>query len=238
MSQPTFCRCCGREDCLRPLWSGPESGGYQPQWVRCLWCGSDTSSITWSQTQKVYDHTYFNHNLSRLGFEGLRREVSHNCQLFAKHQPRPTGSSTSLKFLDVGCLEGAALSVMQDQGYAVHGFDIIPEAKTGTHVTVAPFFQSTLFPITYDSVLCREVIEHVPGWRQLLIELYHVTSPQGLCQIQTPRPTPQPSHQAYSFTHLQVFSPQLLRYELEKVGWLLVVHEVWGEGQLWLCRKG
>lgn len=221
------CRVCHEAE-LVPLWPATAERG---EWSRCLACGSDTSAADYAALRGEYDAAYLAHLAELLGgVGGCAAALSPNADWFGP----PAGDGT---FLDVGCLEGGGLRAMADRGWSVHGFDVIPEARTGDHVTVADRFRAGLFPRRYRAVLCREVIEHVPDWRGLLGELFAATQPEGLCQVQTPRPWSEPDPRPYQRWHLQVFAPFVLRQQLGAAGFDVIGQLLWPAGQAYLCRR-
>jgi 2-polyprenyl-3-methyl-5-hydroxy-6-metoxy-1,4-benzoquinol methylase len=201
-----------------------------------LACGSDsTTGDVQTIVSTSYNREFLDHHKNITGgtIQAALEIMRSNLDWFADHRASMPGNS----FLDVGHCEGSALYGMQERGFAVHGFDIIPECCLGTHTTIAPFFAASLFPQRYSAVMAREVIEHIDPWRQFLNELYDVTAQGGFCQIQTPRPTAKPNPIGHQERHLQLFSPYLLRAECERRGFRVVDFRLWNEGQAWLLRK-
>jgi 2-polyprenyl-3-methyl-5-hydroxy-6-metoxy-1,4-benzoquinol methylase len=221
------CRVCQSED-LAQLW---EMGGC---WFRCICCGSDSSDNTWESVAAEYaSAAYQQHIVTQLGsIEAAEGALRSNVEWFHDHRDKCVGRD----FLDVGHNDGASLTAMQADGWSVHGFDINPAANLGPHTTIAPRFSALLFARRYDAVLCREVIEHIPGWRAMLLECVRATADRGLFQVQTPRPTRTPNPIGYQRYHLQLFSPLALRSELERAGFQIVDVRLWEAGQAWLCR--
>lgn len=223
-----FCKACGGEE-LQPLWEDGEA-----PWLRCLACGSDSAARTYADVGHLYSADYIQAALDREG--GLDNAVAamrSNLDWFQDYR----GKAPNNSFLDVGCCEGAALAGMQDRGWAVHGFDVIRPPYDGPHVTVAPHFSAALFPQQYAAVLCREVIEHVEGWRDLLTECHAATARDGLFQLQTPRPWHLQHPIPYQRYHLQLLSPAIVRYWLERLGFIVLDFRLWDMGQGWLCQK-
>jgi len=221
------CRVCHEPGEMVSLWTAVDGS----VWRRCLACGSDSSDVSYGDIKHEYDEKYLRHILDQsVDLAGCAFQVTTNANWFGA----PSGDKT---FLDVGCLEGGALKAMADRGWSVHGFDVIPQAKTGDHITVSDRFHASLFPRRYQAVLCREVIEHVPDWRSMLGELLAVTAPGGIFQLQTPRPWTEPSTIGYQRFHLQLFSPFTIRYWLGTVGFEIIESLLWPEGQAWLCRR-
>lgn len=230
------CRVCFESE-LEPLWVGridPIHGC----WHRCLCCGSDTSNTEYDTIRAKYNSDYMTHNMHDLGgMDVCIKALEANVQWFQDHRR----GCPDFSFLDIGCAEGAALRGMAALGWAVHGFDIDESARSlsppGQHITVAPAFAASLFPQRFSAVLCREVIEHVPDWRMLLSECWQVMRPNGIFQLQTPRPWTEFHQIPYQVFHLQLFAPAVLRYELERRGFEVIDHRLWPMGQGWVCRR-
>ncbi len=224
------CKCCG-EDALRPLWADKDGG----PWHRCLACGSDSAERNYADVREIYNDAYLEHSLKSAGgtLEDCVAAMATNLDWFGHHAER----CPNRDFLDIGCLEGAGLTGMAARGWSVHGFDVTKPPYYGPHVTVAPNFHAGLFPQQYSAVLCREVIEHVEGWRQLVTDAFAVTARGGLFQLQTPRPWHEPDPIPYQLAHLQVFAPMVLRYWLEHVGFTVADYRLWDKGQAWMCRR-
>lgn len=223
---PTRCRVCG-EAGLTPLWEG---------WQRCLCCGSDTSPSEWQDVKQRYNSEYLvSHNSA--SFDEIEVSAQANYDLFERHRAKCPNKS----FLDLGCAEGAILRGMEKRGWAVHGFDIIPEAKLvsppGDHITVADRFAASLFPQQYAAILAREVLEHVPNWLEFLYECWHACARNGLFQVQTPRPTAERNPIGYQTAHLFLIAPASLRFWLERIGFDVLDYLLWDGGQCFICRK-
>jgi SAM-dependent methyltransferase len=223
----TPCRVCLSPDTAY-LWPDPQDGA---AWVRCRACGSDSADREYDPTLYDADYVVRHHGLGN-DLAAILDQLRSNLDWFG-HHARGGGRD----FLDVGHNEGAALTGMQDRGWSVHGFDVNPAADLGPHTTIAPAFRADLFPRQYDAVLCREVVEHVPDWRDFLGQLAAVTRPGGLVQVQTPRPWHEPHPTPYQRAHLQLFAPPALRRELERVGLSVIEDRQWLMGQAWLCRR-
>lgn len=238
------CRCCGRDELL-PLWVDVDGNS----WSRCGGCGSDTSSFQF--TADIYDpHYYATHHGCENDPAFLEKQLESNISWFMAHQAKQVNPGSAFvvhrgahgkTFLDVGCAEGTAMRMMAREGWSVHGFDISEEARRlnppGKHITVHPWFHAGLFPIQYTDVLCREVLEHVEWPRQFLFDLARVTVRGGLLQIQTPRPATSNNSIGYQKAHLHLYSPTLLRWELERLGLRVLDYREWDVGQAYLCRK-
>lgn len=201
------------------------------RWFRCSECGSDSAAHDYDPvlyaSQAEYMHRYDK------DLPALREDCRVNCDWFDKfHQPWLPKT-----FLDVGCCHGAGLDVMAEKGWAVHGFDVSPPPYTGPHVAVANLFTRWLFPQRYAAVMCREVIEHVDNPRMLLNELAGATEPEGLVQVQTPRPFFGHLPQLYSTQHLFLASVNQLELMLGEAGLVVLDRWVWEIGQAFLCRK-
>lgn len=165
------------------------------------------------------------------GFEGARAQIAANCSWFQHHAARK-----GMDFLDVGCLEGAAMTEMQALGWSVHGFDINPACARPGCTTIAPFFAAHLFPRRFDAIFCKDVIEHVPGWRQLLAEMTAALYKDGLLQLQTPTPWHEPHGIPYQPPHYHLFSKIALENAVRGLGYAIVDRRDWDMGQALMLR--
>jgi SAM-dependent methyltransferase len=222
------CRCCHSPDTAPvPFPVPPESG----RWVRCRACGSDTADNPYPAG--LYSPAYEASEVAATGTPADRRDqVRSNCDWFCDHADRLPART----FLDVGCCDGAALAVMQDRGWAVHGFDVFRPSYHGPHVTVAPAFHRWLFPRRFDAALCREVLEHVESPQFLLAELHGVVVPGGLVQVQTPRPLDRHHPIPYQRQHLALASPARLRQLFRTFLFETLDAREWECGQAYLLR--
>lgn len=224
------CRVCGQPGPV-PLWSDTVDPALS--WARCLACGSDTSSVDPAVPARDYQTESYRDHLHNPGGDPTSAALAANVRWFGDYR----GTVPGPDFLDVGHLNGAALMAMQDAGWRVHGFDVNPSCDFGPHTTIAPAFLSGLFPRQYDAVLCKDVVEHVETWRHLIQELFLVTKPRGLCQVQTPRPTASADPLVHQRHHLQVFSVAALDLEIRRVGFELQDRWLWPNGQALLLRR-
>jgi SAM-dependent methyltransferase len=130
---------------------------------------------------------------------------------------------------------------MKKRGWSPHGFDVFAGAGVlcpGADVRTAPVFGRHLFEGRFGAVLCREVIEHVEGWRQLLHECFWSLEPGGLFQVQTPIPQAElaPGH-PYGRVHLHIFTPVALEMALRTQGFVVVDRWDWKNGVAFLCQR-
>lgn len=225
----THCKTCS-EKTLHYLWNDTSGGS----WYRCLFCGCDSSSRCYAETSKMYNASYINTHHGGHTNEHLLQELRPNLDWFVDWKVK---DDVGKDFLDVGCCEGLAMRGMQDRGYSVHGFDVIPEAAREGCTTIAPVFRAGLFPQKYHAVLCREVIEHVDTPMQFMTELSYVTHGGGFLQLQTPRPTEAFNPIGYQQAHICLLSPFWIRYWLERLGFEIKDYRIWDMGQVWLCKK-
>lgn len=212
-----FCRVCGVSK-LRPLWK--DMGGHL--WRRCESCGSDSSEARYDPA--MYDNGYLVESLKRTGgLDAAKEQVRSNIEWFDHYKTHCGG----LDFLDVGCLEGAAMMVAQDHGWRVHGFDVIEEARQPGCSTIYPYFAASLFPQLYHAVLCKDVLEHVEGWRGFVSELTAVVHRNGILQLQTPRPMDEQSPTCYQPAHLFIISPNELERAMRDLGFTILDKRQW-----------
>lgn len=223
-----YCRACYSPD-LEPLpFSVPPEAG---EWRRCRACGSDTAAAGYDPG--LYAPGYMERYAADAADPArMREQVRSNCDWFGHH----AADLPNRDFLDVGCADGAALTVMQELGWAVHGFDVFPPPYLGPHVTVGRVFSRWLFPLRYAAVLCREVVEHVESPDLLLHELHGVACPGGLVQVQTPVPLDRFRPETYGSGHLCLIPPARLRVMLAGAMLDVIDAREWEIGQAYLCR--
>jgi len=100
----------------------------------------------------------------------------------------------SPRILDVGCGEGHLIKRLALQGYKkVYGIDIADTALESAmkrckkaHI-INMDAQKIHFPdALFDIVICTEVIEHIPNYRQALNEMKRVLGPRGVLILTFP----------------------------------------------------
>jgi hypothetical protein len=223
-----YCRACYSPDLAPVPFAVPPDAG---EWFRCRACGSDTAA-------RGYDGSLYTVGYMRAhAADGddparMREQVRSNCDWFGHH----AADLPNRDFLDVGCADGAALTVMQSLGWAVHGFEVFAPPYAGPHVTVGKVFSRWLFPLRYAAVMCREVIEHVESPDLLLHELHGAACAGGLVQVQTPRTIDRYRPETHQVAHLCVLSPARLRVMLDRAMLDVLDAREWEIGQAYLCR--
>lgn len=201
-------------------------------WFACRECGSHSSELRYDP--EWYAPHFVESYKEAVGtFDRSKVEMTNNANIFDAYRHL----APSRDFLDVGCCDGAAMSVMQDRGWSVHGWDVSEASNHGPCTTIAPEFRADLFPRRYGAILCREVLEHSPDWKALLTEMVEALLPVGLLQIQTPRPWHTPEPIVYHREHLQIFHPIALREWFGEFGLIALHYEEWPMGQLHLVCK-
>jgi 2-polyprenyl-3-methyl-5-hydroxy-6-metoxy-1,4-benzoquinol methylase len=233
------CKACS-ERTLTPLWADQDG----QQWHRCLSCASDSCEATYADVKGMYDERYYQtHHHHEGDPAALRDALRPNVDWFVDWK---VAQDVGKDFLDVGCSDGTALTLMQERGFSVHGFDVAEACRQPGCTTIAPFFTADHFPQRYHAVLCREVIEHVDTPHQMLTDLYRVTARGGFLQLQTPRPSPTFHTGPYQRGHLVILSPLVVRFWLERLGFEVKDYRLWPTpdedpgrqpGQAWMCRK-
>lgn len=212
-----FCRVCTAA-ALSPLWK--DDWGFH--WSACSACGSQSSDAPYPAA--LYQRGYVAQEVAGTGGpEKREQEVLSNVDWFPHYQHLTTGRD----FLDIGCCDGAAMRVAERFGYSVHGFDVTEDARQPGCTTIYPYFAASLFPRLFHFVLCREVLEHVPGWRGFLSELTAATERGGVVQIQTPRPVPELARYTHQLAHLQIVSPAVLERTVKELGYKVLDKREW-----------
>jgi 2-polyprenyl-3-methyl-5-hydroxy-6-metoxy-1,4-benzoquinol methylase len=205
-------------------------------WHRCHFCGSDSSEQTYAEVAALYATPEYLTHLQPEGAAAQVEALRSNVEWHVHYKHVPPDST----FLDVGCFTGAGLRCAAGLGFAVHGFDVVGQNWHGPHCTIAPVFHAGLFPRKYSHVLCREVLEHVEGWRWFLSELWEAAHLNGIVQVQTPRPC-RPGHPmtkiVYQNGHLVILAPPQLQLALERTGFRILDRRFWVGGQAWLCQR-
>lgn len=227
------CRICDGDEFL-PLWH--DGDGYE--WWACLLCGSHVSTARYNPA--VYSDEYLTTALVHTGgMEKAKEQVRSLVEWLDHHKEGCVGHD----LLDVGCLEGAMLAVGQEHGWSIHGWDKIPAAHRPGCTTITPYFAAGFFGQQFDAVTCKDVIEHVEGFRAFLSELAAVTARGGLLLIQTPRPMAHYHPHAHQKSHLFIISLPALELAVLSLGFRVLDKRHWTAtetgpaGQAILLRK-
>jgi len=134
------------------------------------------------------------------------------------------------RVLDVGCGEGRTLEQLRDLGWQVEGVDFDSRAVRNAETRGIPARLGTLadqhYPdSSFDAVVHRHVLEHVPDPVGLLAECRRVLKPDGRLVLLTPN-AKSLGHARFGADwrglepprHLQVFTPDALRRAAETAG--------------------
>lgn len=220
-----YCRVCKHANLTLKFTLNKEG-----DWYSCANCCSDTASHDYDPAS--YDKEYLDkhHGLAG-GIDAVERTMQTNLEWWQYFTP------PAKTFLDVGCAEGAALRGMHRRGWRVWGWDVCNGTDGTWDVRVNPAFQASQFPHEFGAIACREVIEHVPGPTVLLEQLHQALLPNGLLQIQTPRPMATPDPIPYQRPHLQIFSPEAMAHALHHARFRVLDRLLWPQGQAWIARK-
>ncbi len=220
------CRLCQSDAVDRLPFVPPDRGA----WYRCGTCGSDTNAAEY-EPELYADNVAYRSGYDHQSIEELRNDCRTNCEWFDDAAYRRCGND----FLDVGCGPGAALDVMAERGWTVHGFEVSP-VESRHPVVTRPVFHRWWWPNRFGAVLAREVFEHVPGPEMFLHECHGATVPDGLFQLQTPRPLNSDYPHTYGRGHLFIPSPDRLKTLLCEAMFDIVGERYWDIGQAMLCR--
>jgi len=185
------------------------------------------------QLRGIYREEYFTERLAQHGRSGIEaaawRSAVGNARrrmtLLRRFAPRGG------RLLDVGCGTGAFLSVANSE-YACSGVDVSAEAVAvvrhdlGIEAQSGDLRSLQMPRNHFDVITLFDVIEHVPEPDQLLVEVQHLLTPDGVCVMTTGdtdslicRLTGRWWHLMTPPEHLTYFSRQgLLRMAL-RTGW-------------------
>lgn len=93
--------------------------------------------------------------------------------------------------LEVGCGNGEMLKKMQQLGWIVEGIDFDSAAvdnarKKGLNIRLGGLIEQNLPENSFDAIVMKHVIEHVPNPTAVLAECLRILKPNGKLIIQTP----------------------------------------------------
>lgn len=157
----------------------------------------------------------------------LWRQLDHNVSLLTLYR------GTRRTFLDVGCCEGTALRRMASLGWDCHGWDVARQTDFDPFTIGERYVASGRL----DCVMCREVIEHCQSPHETFGELVASLKPQGVLQIQTPRPLITDSKIPYQTWHVAIISPLVLRGWADAAGLIVLDSLIYPEGQVWTWQR-
>lgn len=142
-------------------------------------------------------------------------------QMFAKFM-KLFPLSPPAKILDIGCGQGVALELFQNQGFDPIGITLNSEDVAVCQqkgYEVYEMDQSFLdFPdASFDFVWCRHCIEHSIFPYFTLSEIYRVLKPQGFFYLEIPAPDTVCNHEA-NINHYSVLGKKMWKKLLHKSG--------------------
>ncbi len=139
------------------------------------------------------------------------------------------------KLLEIGCGHGWLLKLMKDWGWEVKGVEWNPvSAKHGREKFGVEILEGQLedqnFPDnSFDVIVMRHVLEHVPDPVRVLKECNRLLKPRGVLALAMPNGRSLGSHWFGRYWrglttpwHLHLFNPKSLKILLEKSGYLNV----------------
>lgn len=227
-------RCCQHHDLI----THPNPQITEYHWLLCRNCLSVVSTLPFNPN--LYTDTYINHH--RCSGIDLVKDAENNWRNLIPdpdtHKPNRYYPDREYRILDIGCNDGSVANYLSNS-YDTYAFDINPAAAPdykNLQLTTAPTYSHKLFP-SMDAILCREVLEHVPDWRDLIDEISLTLKPGGILDLQTPLPINFASPLVYQPAHLQLLHPNLLTDYLKSAGFTITFAETWATGQHYVCRK-
>ena len=147
------------------------------------------------------------------------------------------------RVLDLGCGEGRhAISVYVSEDVESVGVDLskkdIETARLKSQeffepdnvnksltLTVADALDLPFADDSFDKVICSEVLEHIPDYAAVLLEINRVLKPGGVFAASVPRFGPEwlcwalsDEYHANTGGHLRIFKAKKLRCEIERMG--------------------
>lgn len=126
------------------------------------------------------------------------------------------------KVLDIGCHDGYFLSLIKKKGYKVQGIDPSPATKIARQKykirVIQDYFSTKYFKEnSFDVIILRNILEHLPKANNFLADINKVLKPGGYVFIEVPN-TPFLLKNGVLLTfhhqHLSYFSIDVLRYLL------------------------
>lgn len=155
-------------------------------YVECLACGlvSIRPHPTDAELKEFYRDYVYHHRVKNPGAKSLRfRSKVLPLKLMAKGN----------RFLDIGCNVGSFVAAAHRLGCEAYGIDVSPNAINHAKQLWpgCNFFNETLEEfsirgITFDMVVCTEVIEHVRDLHRFMRSLRAVLNPGALLFFTTP----------------------------------------------------
>lgn len=146
--------------------------------------------------------------------------------------------------LDLGCGEGRHVISTYAEGKAVVSigvdlslkdlrttqqrfmeFSALHDDSKHFALSVASALRLPFADQTFDKIICSEVLEHIPDYRQAIAEIHRVLKPQGLLAVSVPRYWPEKicwwlsdEYHANEGGHIRIFKANNLREEVECLG--------------------
>jgi len=183
------------------------------------------------ELESHYDDGYYE--------EWIRKQKVSRLRMWQKRLKKVSKYKSSGYLLDVGCGEGAFLSLAQKNGWQVSGTELSAFAaryaadKLNTDIFCGDLLSAGLKEHFFDVVTMWHVLEHVDDPKKYLAEIYRILKPDGLFVVAVPNVNNLIFQIAYRmmkrqrfklFTkgekeiHLYHFSPVTLRRYLEETG--------------------
>jgi len=224
------CPRCGQARNARPLWIIPDRLWFPDLYfhvVRCVPCGFVYLNPRPGDGELARHYPDLAHRRSRPLTEIPAAFLWRIGQI-----ERRAGRG---RLLDVGCGDGRFLAALLRRGWDVCGLDNSPSAirvarqQLGDRVALTTLPEASHAPDSFDVVSLFEVLEHLPDPFGDLREIHRLLKPGGLICLSVPNFA---SLERLVFRrwwagldaprHLQQFTPESLRFFLEKAGFELL----------------
>lgn len=180
--------------------------------------GSYDSPLAAEARERVYRELYSRHAPTSLSDGQVRWQELVAAWLLDR---APAGG----RVLEIGCHDGHLLSLLAAAGLAVEGVEPSPFAVAARRRGLAvrqEFFHADVFAAgSFDLVVLRHVLEHVPEPAAMVADAARLLRPGGLLYVEVPNSLvslEQRIYPEFHVDHLSYFTPASLRFLVERSG--------------------